>query len=324
MIAEKGKTDPRVSIIIVTFNCEDWVARCLSSLPAALGSISAEVFVVDNASSDGSADTVARLAPDIALLRNDVNVGFAAAVNQAAAASTAEWVLLINPDTEAAPGSLSNLLTFAWTHPGLGVYGGRTLRRDGTVEPSSCWDLPTLWSTACFAMGLSTAFPGNRYFDPESMGHWQRDTVREVGMVTGCLLLSPRSVWDELGGLDETFFVYGEDADYSARARLKGYRPTITPDATIVHAIGVSSADPGAKTSLLLAGKVTYARRHLPVAPSLALLRAGVGVRAAGSRLTGRGTKWLSAWRCRNDWWNGFVERGTPQSNARIFPNSHP
>lgn len=301
-----------VAIVMVSYNCADWISRCLSSLPAALGDVKAEVVVVDNASSDDSARVVAERHPDVTLLRNEKNVGFAAAVNQGANASTAPWVLLLNPDMEARPGSLETLMQFADDNPGHGIYGGRTLREDGSVEPSSCWALPTLWSMACFATGLSTLFPKSRLFDPEAMGHWQRDSVREVGMVTGCLLLVDRSTWDRLGGLDERYFVYGEDADFSARARAIGCRPIVTPRAEVVHAIGVSSGGGGGKMPLLLAGKVTYARTHYsPMAAAIAcaLLRVGVAVRAAGSRATGRGAKWAIAWQRRAEWTDGFPPR---------------
>ncbi|MEO6700714.1 MAG: glycosyltransferase, partial [Jatrophihabitantaceae bacterium] len=273
------------------------------------------LVVVDNQSNDGSAELVEAHPGPARLLRNEHNSGFAAAVNQGAAATSAPWLLLLNPDMELRPGSLRNLFDFAQQRPGHGIYGGRTLRADGSVEPSSCWNLPTLWSTACFALGLSTLFARSPIFDPESIGNWQRDTVREVGMVTGCLLLVPRAVWDELHGLDERYFVYGEDADFSARARRLGYRPIITPTAEVVHAIGVSSGDGGGKMPLLLAGKLTYARQHgtgWQAGAASWLLRFGVLVRAVGATLTGRGTKWRLAWSNRAQWWNGFPPRQGP------------
>lgn len=296
-------------MVLVTYNCADWVGRCLDALPAALAGRSAEVVVVDNASVDGSVAAVLRH-PDVDLLTNERNVGFAAAVNQGVRASSAPWVLLLNPDTDPRPGSLDALVAFAEANPMHLVYGGRTLTEDGAVEPSSCWGLPSVWSTLCFALGLNTVFQGSRVFDPESLGGWRRDTVREVGMVTGCLLLIPRSTWDALDGLDEQFFVYGEDADLSARARAIGARPIITPSAEIVHAVGVSASS--SKLPLLLAGKITYARRHFPGRRAglvVSLLRIGAGVRALGSRALRRETIWTAAWQRRGEWWDGFPAR---------------
>ncbi|MDQ4054426.1 MAG: glycosyltransferase family 2 protein [Actinomycetota bacterium] len=296
-----------LSIVLVTYNSADWIERCLASLPAAVGGREARVIVVDNASTDDSARRAER--PGVEVIVNERNVGFAAAVNQGARLAGSDWLLLLNPDTEARPRSLDALLTFAEAHPGHGVYGGRTLRSDGTVEPSSCWGLPTLWSTTCFALGLSTVFRGSRIFDPEAIGSWQRDSVRQVGMVSGCLLLVDRRTWARLGGFDERYYVYGEDADLNARARALGLRPIITPDSEVVHAIGASSGEIGNRMPLLLAGKLTYLRTHLPRAQrtlAVCLFRAGVGIRALAFRLTGRGGRWGVAWRRRHEWWAGF------------------
>ena len=303
-------TGADLSIVLVTFNSADWIGRCLRSLPEALVDRTAEIIVVDNASTDGTADVVEREQPGVRLIRNDTNAGFAAAVNVGAAASTAPWVLLLNPDMEARPGSLRNLVDFAERHPGHGIYGGRTLTVDGELEPSSCWALPTLWSTLCFTLGLSTVFRGSRIFDPESLGGWQRDTVREVGMVTGCLLLVDRATWARLGGLDERYFVYGEDADLSARARSHGLRPVITPDAEVVHAIGKSSAGGAGSMPLALAGKITYVRTHFggrSAPAAVMLLRLGIAVRAVAALLSGRGDHWVAGWQRRDEWWDGFA-----------------
>ncbi|MFT4288443.1 glycosyltransferase family 2 protein [Nocardioides sp.] len=297
-----------VGIVLVTYDSADWIGRCLDSLPAALDGREAEIVVVDNASRDGSADLVAAEHPEVTLIRSETNLGFAAAVNLGARHSRAPWVLLLNPDMEARPRALRNLLEFAEKNPGHGLYGGRTLTVDGRTERSSCWGLPSLWSMTCFALGLTTLFHHSRIFDPESLGRWDRDTVREVGMITGCLLLVDREDWDRLGGMDERYFVYGEDADFSARARRLGLRPIITPEAEVVHAIGRSSSGPGGSMPLVLAGKVTYARSHFGSRGSavVGLLRLGVLARALGSRLTGRGGKWAVCWRRRAEWWDGF------------------
>ena len=302
-----------ISIVLVTYNSADWLERCLTSLPAALGDRAAELVVVDNASSDDSVSLVRELRPDAKIIANTDNVGFAAAVNAGARRATMPWILLLNPDTESRPGALDQLVRFAADHPGHGIYGGRTLNPDGTVQPSSCWNLPTLWSTACFGLGLVSLFPHTMLWDPESIGRWPRDTVREVGMVTGCLMLVPAEVWRELGGLDERYFVYGEDADFAARARAAGYAPIVTPAAEIVHEVGASSTDGGAKAVLLLAGKVTFLLTHLPPVHArcaIALLQFGVAWRSVGARLTGHQTRWRAAWAARDRWRHGYPMRG--------------
>lgn len=296
-----------VSIVLVTYNCADWLGRCVGALPAALRGRTAQIVVVDNASHDDSAALAARY-EHVLLIRNDENVGFATAVNQGVDASSARWVLLLNPDTEPSAGSIDSLMSFADAHPSNLIYGGRTLTEDGRVDPHSCWGLQTVWSAVCFGLGLNTVFAKNRVFDPESLGTWQRDSTREVGMVSGCLLLVRRETWEVLGGLDEQFFVYGEDADFNARARRMGARPIITPTAQIVHAKAVSSAE--SHLPLLLAGKITYARKHFsPVNSQLVivLLRNGTALRALGSHILRRETIWTGAWRRRHEWWAGFA-----------------
>jgi GT2 family glycosyltransferase len=248
--------------------------------------------------------------PHARLIASDDNLGFAAGSNLAAQAAEGQYLLLLNPDTVVHEGALQSFLDFARSRPGAGLYGGRTLDPDGTVNPGSCWGAPTLWSLFCFATLLSSVFRGSRLFDPESLGGWERDSVREVDIVTGCLLLAHRRVWYELGGFDTRFFMYGEDADLSLRARALGYRPAITPDAVVTHEVGVSSEADGNKYMLLHRGKATLLRKHwhgLRLRLGLGLLAAGVGLRA----LLGR-PAWSEVWRRRDEWLEGYPEPPAP------------
>ena len=251
---------PDVSILIVTYRCRDAARACLASLgtsrPAAH-----EIVVLDNASGDGTVEMVRSEFPAVRLVASEENLGFALGCNRAAEEAHGEYLLLLNPDTVVHEGAVENLLAFARAHPEHGLYGGRTLDPDGSVNPGSCWGAPTLWSLFCFATLLSSVFKRTRLFDPESLGGWKRDTVREVDIVTGCLLLVPRSLWQELGGFDSRFFMYGEDADLSLRAAALGYRPAITPDAVVTHEIGVSSSKREDK-QCSSSGKATLLRKH--------------------------------------------------------------
>jgi N-acetylglucosaminyl-diphospho-decaprenol L-rhamnosyltransferase len=270
------------------------------------------VIVLDNASGDGTVEMIRAEFPDVRLLVLEENLGFAAGVNRAAEEARGEYVLLLNPDTVVHDGALDSLVRFARAHPEHGLVGGRTLDPDGTVNPGSCWAQPTLWSLACFATMLSTAFRGSRLFDPEAIGGWRRDSVREVGIVTGCLLLVPRALWRELGGFDTRFFMYGEDADLAMRAWARGLRPAITPDAVVTHEIGVSSSSRPDKLVLLFRGKATLLRKHWSPARrelGLALLRLGVGVRALLARgREDRAGAWPDVWASRKSWLAGYAE----------------
>ena len=310
--------DVDVSIVIVNFNTRSLLDSCLRSLPGASGSARTEVVVVDNASSDGSADLVAEHFPGVRLVRSASNVGFASGCNLGASRARGHYLLFLNPDTQARPGLVDALLDMAHRRPDAGVYGGRTLTVSGALDPKSCWALPSLWSTACFAFGLSTLFPRSRLFDPESMGQWQRDTESEVGMVTGCLLMITRELWRQLSGFDGRYFMYGEDADLNIRARRLGARPVITPHAVVTHVVGASAAPPE-RLVMLLRGKVTLARQHqgrLGAGVTTRLLLTGTALRALGSVTLQavrsddkRGGPWAHAWRERRAWRTGWSQR---------------
>ncbi len=311
-----------VAVIIVSYNSAGHLGACLESIFAQSRRVRFEVIVLDNASRDHSADLVRTRFPAVRLLTPGCNLGFAAGVNLAARHATADYLLLLNPDTVLLDEALDAIVEFARSSPHHGLYGARTFTPEGRVEPSSCWGLPTLWSLAMFATGLSSLARRHSLFDPESLGKWPRDTVREVGIISGCCLLVARPVWEKLGGFDERFFMYGEDADLAMRARRSGFRPVICPDARLIHEVGQSST-PAGKLLLLFRGKATLLRTHwqgLRRLAGLGLLLAGVAVRAVGTQLAHiiqsktEPTRWLVVWRQRAEWIHGYGTTGLPLS----------
>jgi GT2 family glycosyltransferase len=301
------------------------LGRCLPSLFESSSGVDLEVVLVDNASDDGTVEYVTSTFPQVKVVPLAENVGFARAVNLAASLAAGEYLLLLNPDTEVRPGAVAALVAFAREHPGAGLVGGRTLTDEGGTEPSCCWGRPTLWSTFCFATGLTTAFSGHPRLDPEALGGWDRDTVREVGVVTGCLLLVSATVWSELGGFDARFFMYGEDTDLSLRAWEAGYQPAITPAAEVVHTIGASSSVPTNRRVMIMNGKVTVFRLHWPAMQArlgVAMLAAGVGLRAGlgtvARRVRGRISpdqeSWIGAWKRRREWLAGYPPYEQPDA----------
>jgi N-acetylglucosaminyl-diphospho-decaprenol L-rhamnosyltransferase len=302
-----------LSVLIVAYRNAELTRACLASVFEQTRDCAFEVIVVDNASGDGTPDMIERDFPQVRLIRSQANLGFARANNVAARGASGEYVVLLNPDTIVLDRALERLLAFARVErPGL--YGGRTLRPGGGLDPRSCWGTQTPWSVFCFATGLSTAFHGHPLLDPESLGGWARDSVRDVGIVTGCLLLTARATWRALGGFDERFFMYGEDADLAARAAAAGLRVAITPAATIVHVVGASSSTSGAKMAMVMRSRATIMRKHWPPgrrAFGLACLQAGAGLRAAGSRLRrrlrgGPPAMWEDVWAVRAGWRAGY------------------
>lgn len=312
-----GDGVPEVSIILVGYRTRDELTRCLTSIAEHSGDVDVEVVLVDNASGDGTAEHIAAAFPWVRLVALPENVGFARAVNLGARLSRGRYLMLLNPDTEVLPGAVRALVDAARRHPRAGLIGGRTLTETGATEPSSCWARPTLWSTFCFASGLSTALRGRRWTDPEAMPGWDRDDEREVGVVTGCLVLVPRAVWEHLGGFDERFFMYGEDTDLSLRAWEAGYRPRITPAAEVIHTIGASSSSSSTRRVMIMRGKVSVFEKHWPPRQArlgVRMLVAGVGLRAAmglvkqrlGRPLSREQESWVGAWRARADWRHGY------------------
>lgn len=307
---------PDLSVIIVSYNTRDLLRGCVESVYRETPDLALEVIVIDNASADGSAEMIADAFAAVHLIRSPENVGFGRACNLAVAESHAPWIVLLNPDTEVHDHALERLLAFSRSHPEAGLCGGRTLRPDGTVDPGSCWGDITLWSLVCFATGASTVLRHSTLFDPESLGRWPRDTVRTVDIVTGCLLMLPRTLWDQLAGFDERFFMYAEDADLALRTRALGYHPTITPDATITHVLAASSGSGAYSRVMVLTGKTTLFAKHWSPARAragTALLEAGVALRAAGAGALRRtSSPWPEVWARRSEWRRGWTGTGVP------------
>lgn len=306
------KTD--VAIVIVTYNSEAQIRGCLNSVFSQRKKVSQQVIVVDNQSRDGSVELIRNEFPEVRLILPGENLGFAKGVNLGVRHADADFILLLNPDTVILDHAIDEVVEFARAHPAHGLYGGRTFKPDGSLEPSSCWGAPTLWSMALFAFGITTLAPKNRWLDPESLGTWQRDSAREVGVVTGCFLLAPASVWEKLGGFDECYFMYGEDVDLAIRARAAGYRPVICPDAKLIHEVGQSSDTPIHKTLLLYRGKASLVRTHWRGPRrflGLFLLAAGTALRAAASSLlstrdSDAAGRWQTLWNEREKWLQGY------------------
>ena len=161
-------------------------------------------------------------------------------------------------------GALDKLLAFAKAEPQAGIWGGRTLFADGSLNPSSCWRRLDLWALAMRASGLAGLFRDSPVFNAEAYGGWRRDSPREVDIVTGCLFLIRRETWDRLGGFDPSYVMYGDEADLCRRAQAIGLRPMITPAAEIVHYAGASETVRADKGVRLYRALMTLIHRHFP------------------------------------------------------------
>lgn len=251
-----------VSILMVSYNTRDLTAAALQSIVSQTSGLKYEIIVVDNASSDGSAEMLQRHSAVSRLIALNVNIGFARANNLAAEYAQGRYILLLNTDTVILNRAIERLVEFAEAHKQYLVWGGRTLFADGSLNPSSVWRHITVWSLICRISGLSGFFSKSDLFNREAFGDWKRDRVREVGIVAGCFFLMPATVWNALGGFDPLFFMYGEDADLCKRAQRIGARPHMTPEAEIIHYGAASAPNSAEKHIQLLSGLATLFERH--------------------------------------------------------------
>jgi hypothetical protein len=286
---------------------------CLESLYAETQSASFEVIVVDNASSDGSAQAIREAFPDVQLIEPGANLGFAKANNLAAESARGRNLLLLNPDTVVLDGAVDTLVAFAEGLTEPGIVGGRTLHSDGTLNYTSCWGRPTLWSALCSGFGLSTLGRYHTLFDPETMRTWKRDSVRRVDIISGCFFLIQRALWESLEGFDPAFDMYAEDFDLCLRARDRGVRCILCPEAQIIHYGSASEAVKADQLVRQMKAKTRLMRKHWgPLSAALGeiLLRLRVATRgylAAFPLVTNERRKavaqaWKEAWHRRREW----------------------
>lgn len=252
-----------LSILVVSYNSKKLTLECLDSVFQETRLTSFEVIVWDNASTDGSPEAIGAVYGSRArLIRSNQNLGFAAANNRAAEVANGDYLLLLNPDTIVLNGAIDSLVAFAKNNPASGIWGGRTLFKDGRLNPSSCWGRQTVWSLFCQAIGLSVVFKHTSAFNPEGMGEWNREGVRAVDIVSGCFLMIRRELWSALGGFREEFFMYGEEVDLCLRAHSLGAQPLVTSEATIVHYGGASERVLAEKLVRLLKAKALLIDMH--------------------------------------------------------------
>ena len=277
-----------VSVIIVSYNTRDLTLKAIETLRDNAGKVSLDIIVWDNASEDGSAQAIAERFPDIIVHASAENLGFGKANNAAAEGIETPWVVLLNSDTETYPGAIENLLHFAKANPDAGIVGGRAFFPDGSPNVTSCFSRMTLWGLLSTAIGLHHLFPNSRFFNGEMIGGWQRDTVRQVDVISGSFMMMPTPLWRKLGGFNPRYFMYAEDLDISMRARKLGYRPMVTPTAKIMHLGGASAARREEKMVQMFTGRSSLLRDHwhpalIPV--GLVLLQLYVLTRLIGARV---------------------------------------
>lgn len=236
----------KLSIIIVNYNVKYFLEQALLSVRKAVSPLErdgrgAEVWVVDNNSVDESVQMVREKFPEVKLIANKENVGFSKANNQAIRSSSGEYVLLLNPDTVVEEDTFEKCVAFMDAHPKAGGLGVRMIDGSGKFLPESKRGFPSPWAAFCKTFGLSSLFPKSKLFNEYHLGYLVENETHEVEVLAGAFMLLRRSVLDEIGLLDETFFMYGEDIDLSYRIVKAGYKNYYFPETTIIHYKGEST-----------------------------------------------------------------------------------
>jgi len=255
---------PELSIILVSYNTADYTVRALRAVFAETEATTFEVIVVDNQSGDNSVTLIREHFPQVRLIESGANLGFAGGVSIGIEASKGDYVLMLNPDTVVLEQAIDRLMAFAHRYPEHGIWGGVTLNNDLSLNTQHAWARPDFSSLLFSALGLSRLFVSSCFFNHVNYGCWDRQSVREVDIISGCFFLTRRSIWNELGGFDPAFFMYAEEADFCLRAIQAGYQPVVTPEARIIHHGGVSHHRFSGKQIKLLKGKVELINRHVP------------------------------------------------------------
>jgi hypothetical protein len=251
-----------LSIVIVTWNAHATVRECLSSLQPYMENPTVEVIVVDNASSDGTPELMRRQFPKVRLVENKTNIGFAGANNIGITLSAGRFICLVNSDVVVPGGCFERLLGYMKEHPGIGLLGPVMRLPNGGIG-QSCMRFPSVANWLARALAFDSVFKGWRRFGGLLMTDFAYDRPADVDVLTGWFWMTRREALNEVGLLDERFFMYGEDMDWSKRFHLAGWRVVFCPDAYAIHYCGASSSrEPTRFYIEMTRANLQYCRRH--------------------------------------------------------------
>jgi hypothetical protein len=230
-----------ISIVIVNYNTEKLLRSCLESVYAGANGTPMDIWVVDNNSRDGSIPMLKSMFPVVKVVVNPTNVGFSRANNAAISQSRSDYVLLLNPDTLIIEDAIERMVKFMNEHPEVGIAGCKVLNRDGTLQLACRRSIPTPKVAFYRLTGLSRLFPRSKAIAKYNMTYESPEQTHEVDAVSGAFLMIRRKVVEEIGLLDERFFMYGEELDWCLRAKRAGWAVAYHPGAQIIHYKGEST-----------------------------------------------------------------------------------
>ncbi len=230
-----------ISVIIVNYNVKHFLRQCIESVVAATHDLSVETIVVDNTSVDGSVQMLKEEFPSVTCIENTDNVGFSKANNQGIALAKGKYVLLLNPDTIIQEDTLMHCYQYAEQNTHVGAIGVKMLDGSGSYLPESKRGFPTAMAAFCKITGLYKFFPRSRRFNAYYAGHIDHDAIGNVDVLCGAFMYMRRDVVNQVGGLDEDYWMYGEDIDLSYQIQKAGYEITYLPTTSIIHYKGEST-----------------------------------------------------------------------------------
>jgi GT2 family glycosyltransferase len=253
----------KLSIVIVNYNVRYFLQQCLQSVFRAIKGLDAEVFVVDNHSSDGSVDMVKEIFPEAILIANRENLGFSKANNQAIRKANGEYILLLNPDTVVEEETFGKVCAYMDEHPETGGLGVQMIDGRGRFLPESKRGLPTPAVAFYKISGLSALFPQSKVFGRYHLGYLSKDETHEVDVLSGAFMLLRGSALEKTGLLDEDYFMYGEDIDLSYRIQKAGYKNVYFSGTRIIHYKGESTKKSSVNyVFVFYRAMVIFARKH--------------------------------------------------------------
>lgn len=226
-----------LSIIIVNYNTKDLLKDCLQSIFKHIQNLDYEVIVIDNASSDGSVEMIKNDFLQVKLFQNQENLGFAKANNQGVKEARGSYILLLNSDTVLQEGDLSRVINYMDKNDSVGILGCRISNPDGSLQ-LSCYKFPAMKQLLSHNLFFTKIWPNNRFFG--DYRKWPHDKLKEVDFVIGAFFLVKRRVFDEIGLLDEDFFLNVEETEFCLRAKKVGWRTVFYPNFQIIHYGGQS------------------------------------------------------------------------------------
>ncbi|MFA5020759.1 MAG: glycosyltransferase family 2 protein [Patescibacteria group bacterium] len=229
----------KISIIIVSWKVRDLLKKCLASIESAAAGLAVEIFVVDNASNDGAIEMVRSDFPTVRLIANRQNLGFAKANNLALRQASGDYVLLLNPDTELQPDTLEKSIDFFQSHPAAGALGAKMSYPDGRQQPS-VRRLPTVWPIFLMLLKLPKLFPRLKSIANYLAADFDYSREQIVDQIMGAYIFMPRRILEQIGLLDDRFFIWFEEVDLCRRLRDAGYGVWFNPEVKIIHHGGKS------------------------------------------------------------------------------------